>query len=106
MRVNKALPDSSLLPRGNKTKASSKSPAGVTAKAFGADASPDAGKPVDMDIYSAIHVYKRVNETDGKVRWNANHEREMHGPGTLVFCHTHSFGQPCDSGCKVKVEAE
>ncbi len=66
----------------------------------------DQGHPVDRQIHSAIHIYKREGETDGKVRWNAAHERELHGPGTLIFCHMHSFGDVCGSACKAKVEAE
>lgn len=66
----------------------------------------DEGQPVDVEVYSAIHVYRRAGDTDGKVRYNAHHEREMHGPGTVVFCHMHSFGETCGSACKAKVEAE
>lgn len=77
---------------------------GVAASVMGGD--PSDGQPVNPDIYSAIHVYQRAGETTGKARWNASHEREMHGPNTLVFAHDHQFGQPCSSSCKVKVEGE
>ncbi len=67
---------------------------------------PSAGSKVDGEVYSAIHVYKRDGDTDGKVRWNANHEREFHGPNTLVFMHPHAFGGTCSSACKERVIEE
>lgn len=88
-------------------KKASKSPskkAPIPASTLGGD--PNAGQPTLADIYSAIHVYRRAGESDGKLQWNANHEREMNGPGTLVFMHYHSFGEACIGTCKVKVEAE
>lgn len=66
----------------------------------------DEGKSSERDIYSTVHVYRREGETEAKVRWNGSHEREMHGPGTLVYVHLHKFGAECDSSCRVKVEAD
>lgn len=67
---------------------------------------PMAGIDLDPMIYSAIHVYQRPEETLQQTMLNANRERKMHGPGTLVFRHLHSFGGTCDSGCKVKMAEE
>ena len=89
-----------------KKAASSKSPPASPAPDLTAQKKVDVGQPVDNQVHSAIHIYKREGETDGKVRWNAAHERELHGPGTVIFCHMHSFGDVCGSACKAKVEAE
>jgi hypothetical protein len=92
------------------SKAPSKSPAkkvsetNVALMAAGAEVDEKKNEP--RDIYSTVHVYKREDDTDAKVRWNANHEREMHGPNVLVYSHLHKFGGDCDSSCRVKVEAE
>jgi hypothetical protein len=71
-----------------------------------AGAEVDEKKDEPRDIYSTVHVYRREGDTDAKVRWNARHEREMHGPNVLVYSHLHKFGGDCDSSCRVKVEAE
>jgi hypothetical protein len=108
--------DATIVPTGLKkiqkvekvAKAPSKSPSkkSTPASALGGDPSEGQSNPQAAQIYSAIHVYQREGETDGKTRWNANHEREMHGPNTLVFCHLHIFGGRCNSSCTVKIEQE
>lgn len=83
-----------------KKKASKKADA-LPAEGLGGD--PNEGQPVEATIFMALHIYQREGETPEKVRMNAKHEREMHGPGTLVFAHMHTFGSMCSSACKVRI---
>lgn len=64
---------------------------------------PSAGEDIDVDVYAAVHVYQRLNEPEAVVRSNGTRERKMHGPGTLVFVHMHSFGAACSPACKERV---
>jgi hypothetical protein len=64
---------------------------------------PSAGETVQPDVYAAIHVYQREGELESVTRSNGTRERQMHGPGTLVFVHMHSFGAPCSPACRERV---
>lgn len=73
-----------------------------TAATKGGD--PNSGSPTEEQIVSCIHFYTRPDETPLKVAGRARHEREMHGPNTLIFSHGHKFGEACSRDCKVRVE--
>lgn len=64
---------------------------------------PSAGQELDGNVYMACHLYKRGEESDGKVHASARMEREMRGPNVLVFAHMHKFGDECGRNCKVRV---
>jgi hypothetical protein len=64
---------------------------------------PSAGENVDSDVHAAMHVYMRPNETEGQMRVMATRYRAMNGPNTLVFAHTHMFGEACTAACRERV---
>lgn len=87
-----------------KAKKSNRPSGAINAKDVGGDPNDGAGE--EVEIFSAVHIYQRAGEQEARVRSNARHEREMHGPNTLIFCHLHVFGAKCNSSCTARVGSE